>query len=129
MGSYIYFQHGNRLNMNDIKTIMKSNAAANSKIHRAQTNYAFSSIFGFSGGFLVGYPIGSALAGKDANWALAGIGAGLIAISIPFSTAYSRHTKSAVDIYNRNLQTTSFAPRSELRLGMTAYGPGLQWRF
>ena len=35
------------------------------------------------GGFLIGWPLGTALAGGDPNWTLAAIGAGCVAIAIP----------------------------------------------
>ncbi len=66
----------------------------------AKKNYDWGYGFGFAGGFLVGWPLGTAVFGGKPNWALAGIGAGLIGVSIPFSSAFNRHAKRAVRIFN-----------------------------
>ena len=41
-------------------------------------------VFGFSGGALIGWPLGTAIAGGDPVWYLAGIGAGLIGVGVLF---------------------------------------------
>lgn len=41
-------------------------------------------IFGFAGGALIGWPLGTAIAGGDPDWYLAGIGAGLAGVAIVF---------------------------------------------
>lgn len=46
--------------------------------------------FAYTGGALIGYTAGSAIAGNKANWAVAGIGAGLIGIAIPINIADKR---------------------------------------
>ena len=56
---------------------------------------------------MVGYPLGTAIAGGDTNWALAGIGAGLIGVSIPFSSATNKNARTAVELYNAEVETSS----------------------
>lgn len=41
-------------------------------------------IFGFSGGYLIGWPIGEAIGGGDPQWYLAGIGTGLVGVAFLF---------------------------------------------
>ena len=108
LGGYKYTQNGKQMKMNDLYRTMWSNQQAFGLIRKAKSNYTVASIFGGAGGFLVGWPIGTALGGGDANWTLAGIGLGLFAISIPFSLGVNENVKQAVEIYNSSLGSTSF---------------------
>ena len=101
---------------------------ARKEMEIAKTNHAAGTVFGFIGGFLVGWPLGTAIAGGDPNWALAGIGAGLIVISIPFSSAYTKHAKNAANLYNSG-QKHSGLNGPGLDIGMTSNGLGLRLVF
>ncbi|MBL7798144.1 MAG: hypothetical protein JNJ90_16750 [Saprospiraceae bacterium] len=94
----------------------------------ARSNNTAGTIFGAIGGFMVGWQLGSAIGGGDPNWSLAAVGAGVIVISIPFSTAYTRHAKNAVALYNGS-QRHSALDGPELHLGMTGNGMGLRLSF
>ena len=85
-------------------------------------------VLGSAGGFLVGWPAGTSLAGGDPNWTLAAIGAGLIVISIPFTLAYTKHAKNSVRIYNSGLSRSSFQSR-DFSIGLTSDGIGLKVTF
>jgi hypothetical protein len=91
----------------------------------AKSNYDVGFVFGFSGGCLVGWPVGTAVAGGKPNWTLAGIGAGFIVVSIPFSSAYTKHAKNAVKIYNNGLKQTGFN-NIDLNIGLTCNGIGVK---
>jgi len=78
---------------------------------------------------MVGWPVGTAIGGGDPNWAMAGIGAGLIVVTIPISQKFNKQAKQAVDIYNLGLQETSFWDKRELRFSMNGNGLGLTLRF
>jgi len=80
------------------------------------------------GGFLIGYPIGTAIAGGNANWTLAAVGAGLLVVAIPLISGYNKHAINAVNIYNRGLRS-SINPASSLNLRFTANGAGLRISF
>jgi len=60
---------------------------------------------------------------------MAGIGAGLIVVSIPISQSFNKKAKQAVDTYNGGLQTSSFWDKNELKLTMTGNGIGLTLNF
>lgn len=53
------------------------------------SNYNAAQVIGFAGGFLVGRPLGTALAGGDANRGLAAGGA-LILCSIPLTVSFKK---------------------------------------
>lgn len=78
---------------------------------------------------MVGWPLGSALAGAKPEWIMAGIGAGLIAVSIPITRKYNKQAKSAVDEYNGGLETSSIFNKTEVKMALTGNGIGLALRF
>lgn len=86
-------------------------------------------ILGMAGGAMVGWQLGAALAGGDANWTVAGIGAGLIVVTFPITKSYNKKVNQAVEIYNESYKKTSFWQRSELKLGFTGNGVALALRF
>jgi len=124
----VFQQNGKTLTPNKLLTITKSNQEAYSEMKIANNNYLTSMVFQFPGGFLIGYPIGTALAGGDPNWTLAAIGAGLVLVSIPFISAYNKHAKNAVSIYNKGLRYSSTV-RPDFKLGITYNGIGIRIGF
>ncbi|MFA6925167.1 MAG: hypothetical protein WC223_13060 [Bacteroidales bacterium] len=102
----VFKQKGKVLKPKDLLDIMELNYMATKEMKIAKNNYDVASVFGFAGGFLIGWPVGTMLGGGEPMWALAAIGGGLVAISIPFSISYSKHAKSAVKIYNSGLRQT-----------------------
>lgn len=129
-GGYKYTQNGNLMSMNDLVKTMESNQQAYDFIKKAQSNNTMATIFGGAGGFLVGWPVGTSIGGGDANWTLAGIGAGLIAIGIPFSASTNKNIKLAVELYNSSLNPTSFNQfKPELNVIADVNGVGLSINF
>jgi hypothetical protein len=96
----IYIYEGKKLKPKQMLAIMKPNPAAYNEMKRAKTNYDVGSVFGFAGGFLVGWSIGSLISTGEVDWRVAGAGAGLIGVSIPFSIGQAKHTKKAVRLFN-----------------------------
>jgi len=129
-GGYKYTQNGTLMKMEDLGKTMKSNKKAFDLIKKAQSNNTIASIFGGAGGFLVGWPIGTALGGGEANWTLAKVGAGLIAIAIPFTSGANKNTKQAVELYNSSLNSTSFYEfKPEFKVIAKGNGIGLSMNF
>ena len=128
-GGYHFYHGGKRLNMSQLVKTMEPNEQAYKEIKAAQSTYTLATIIGGAGGFMVGWPLGTAVAGGEPNWILAGIGAGLVVVSIPISQKYNRQAKSAVDSFNGGLKTSSFWDKTELRFAMTGNGIGLTFKF
>jgi len=128
-GGYQFYQGEKRLNMNQLVKTMEPNEQAYKLIKSAQSTKTIASIIGFAGGFMVGWPIGTAIGGGEPNWTIAGIGAGLIVISIPISQKFNKQAKQAVDTYNGLLQTSSYMNKRELKFCMTGHGVGLKLSF
>ena len=128
-GGYQYYQGGSLMNMNMLMDAMKGNELAYSQIKSAKSVYAMSFIFNYAGGFLVGWPLGTAIGDGEPNWTLAAIGAGLIAIGIPINQSFNRKARLAVDTYNNGIRTSSLWDDTELNLSMSENGIGFTLRF
>lgn len=129
-GGYKYTQNGNRMTMRDLVNTMKSDINASSLIKKAQTNNTIATVLGGAGGVLIGVPLGQSLGGGDANWTLAGIGAGLIIVAIPISSSANKKTKKAIELYNSSLNSTSsYEFNPEFKLIANEKGVGFSMSF
>lgn len=114
-GGYKYTQNGKTLTMGNLVSTMKTNPEAYRLIKKANTNQIVATIIGAAGGGLTGWPLGAAVGGGDPNWALAGIGAGLVAVSIPFATTSNKKAREAVEVYNSSLSSSyKFSPEFKI---------------
>lgn len=123
-----YLQGGKVLTPKQLLDITQPVPEAHAEMKVAKSNYNVATVLGFAGGFLIGWPLGTAIAGGDPEWVMAGIGAGLVGISIPLLSAYNKRSQKAVDIYNSTLQQTGYN-RMDLKLGVTCNGLGLRMTF
>jgi hypothetical protein len=128
---HLFYQGGKKLKMNQLVNTLQSNEEAFQQIKIAQSSYNTAAVFSFAGGFLIGWTIGSVLggSGEEPNLVLAGIGGGLMAISLPFQHKFKNEAKQAINIYNNGLQTTSFKDKRELKFLLTGNGVGLAFHF
>lgn len=123
-----FYQHGKRLTQRQVLDITKSNAEAWQEMKRSQSNGTVGSIFDYAGGFLIGWPLGEAIAGQSPNWGMLAFGAGLAGISIPFQIASVKHARAGADLYNNSLHSTS-KRKTELQMGIAKNGVGLKLKF
>lgn len=127
---YKFTKNGRTLSFKQLANEMEPNRAAYEALKPARTNSTIAAIVGGAGGFLVGWQLGAAIGGGEPNWVMAGVGAGLIGISIPITAKANRQAMEAVEIYNSSLGGT-FKPiyHPQLLIGSTANGFGLSLRF
>ena len=128
-GGYQFFKGKQALNMNQLAKSLKSNEKAYNQIKSALPTYTLALIIGSVGGAMVGWPLGAAVGGGDPNWTMAGIGAGLIVISIPLSESFNKKAKQAVDTYNGKVETTSIWDKRELKFSVNGNGVRLTMSF
>jgi hypothetical protein len=120
--------NGKVIMYNQVFALMNGNPEALSAMQRIKSNNFASSIFAYSGGFLIGYPLGQAIGGGKPQWELAGIGAGLVLLAIPFSVAAHNNARIAVRLYNAKvIQTASV--RTKIDIGLTNNGLGIRFSF
>ncbi|WP_445735079.1 hypothetical protein [Mariniflexile sp.] len=129
-GGYKYSQDGENLRMGKLVKIMKSNPQAFELIKKAQSNNTIAYIIGLTGGGLIGWQTGTNSAGGNANWTLAGVGAGLIAVGIPISLGVDKKKKQAVELYNSSLNSTTYNEfKPEFKIITNGKGIGLTMTF
>lgn len=124
----VFQQSGRNLTPNQLLNITKPNPEAHEEMKIANKNYIASLFFQIPGGFLIGYPIGTAVAGGKANWTLAAIGAGLVVVAIPLISGFNKHATNGVNIYNKGLKVSPMHS-SSMSLGFSTNGIGLRVKF
>lgn len=122
-----FTQNGKKLSMNQLIAITKVNPNASKEIQIAKENRDMSQLFGLPGGFLLGFSLGKAMVTGEANTLLIGLGGALMIASIPFSSAYSKHAKKGVKIYNEELNPT--IGKVDFKIGLSQYGIGMSMNF
>lgn len=128
-GGYQFYLREKKLNSKELKQALKPDVQASGALRSARFSATMASVFGYAGGFMIGWPLGTALAGGKPVWALAGAGAGLIAISVPFGISANKKARKAVDIYNTAHAPDALRNRNELRFTTTGNGAGLVLSF
>lgn len=128
-GGYKYSQNNQPLTVKQLGSALQANPEASKLFQQAKPNGTAATIFGVAGGFLVGWPVGTAIGGGKPSWELAGIGAGLIVVSIPFSSAFNKKTKEAVSIYNQGNKTSSVNWNPEFKLNLSMNQVGVAMKF
>jgi len=123
-----YTLNNENLTVDKMAVIMQNNALAMGYLKSAKGNSGFATVLGYAGGFLIGYPIGTAIGGGKPNWMLAAVGCGLIVIDIPIVSSANKKVRKAVNAYNHE-ETTSRIEKYDIRLGMNQNGMGLAFRF
>ncbi len=112
----IFQQDGKVLAPKQIMKITQSNPEAYEEMRKAKSNYNISQLFATVGGFLIGWPLGTAIGGGEPDWALAGVGASFVLISIPFGSTYTKHASKAVNLYNQKETVPPDNPNLKLHL-------------
>lgn len=124
---YKFYQKDARLNFNQLPYVMEENSEAFNLISHAKSNNTISSIISGAGGFLVGWQLVTAAIGGDPNWVLAGVGGGLIVISIPIFSKSYRQSIEAVKMYNEGLAMSNH--RLNFNIGASRNGIGIMIRY
>jgi hypothetical protein len=106
-GGVVYEMDSLTVSPKQVKMLLKQNPEAYAEFKVAKRKASISSILGFTGGLLIGLPLGEAIAGSNPEWIYAGGGALLLVGSIPFSISFRGHAMNAIDLYNSHLPTSS----------------------
>jgi hypothetical protein len=128
-GGYQYYQGYNRLGFSQMINLMQSNEQASNEIRAAQKNSSIASITGYVGGFMLGWPLGTAIGGGRPNWAMAGVGAGILAVGITLNQKSNKQTTNAIRIYNESITSESFLNNVQIDYLFTLNGVGFRMRF
>jgi hypothetical protein len=104
MGMAKYYSSDRKLAPAEVREYMKVNPEAYKMFNKSRTFNAMSLVFGVVGGFMVGYELGGALAGRDVNWGIMGPGLALTGVSIGFDIGSKSSGKKAVRIFNERFR-------------------------
>ena len=88
------------LSLKQVMEILHEKPRAFEEIKKAKANYNAAGVLGFTGGLLIVFPLGTAIAGGEPEWGLAAGGAALILASIPLNRIFKARALNALDIYN-----------------------------
>jgi hypothetical protein len=99
----IYLSH------RQVSEILSIDPQATQEFKLALKNYRVGGILGFTGAILLAIPVITAISGGEPEWAMAGGGAVLLGVSIPFSKGFKRHAQAALDGYNQRQEHQSRA--------------------
>lgn len=120
-----FLQDEKKLSPRQLLEITRYNPLAYEEMKRAKSNYSAATVMGAIGGFLVGWPLGTAIAGEKPNWTMAGIGACFVGVSIPLAVLYTKQAKNAVDMHNQKVRQIPYN-NYNLGIGITGNGFGLR---
>jgi hypothetical protein len=123
----VFKKNGQKLKPRDLLELTRSNPEAYQEMRIAKSNYDASQVLGYVGGFLVGWPLGTALGGGKPNWTLAAVGGGLLLISLPFSSEFSKHAMKSMSIYNNDIKQNSQSS-IKMKLGLSPTGIRLEMK-
>lgn len=124
-----YYHGENLISMKELVNILKVNEHAYKEIRSARTSQTIAMILSFTGGFMIGWPIGTSLAGGDPQWEIAAIGLGVVIVSIPINISHRKKAARAIDIYNSGLQISSEQNKGDLRMSLSTGSIGINFRF
>lgn len=129
MGSNLFYQGEKHLTINQVAKILEANPETFQLMKSAKQNNIWSYLLGVPGAAMFGWQLGAATAGGDADWVMAGVGVGLVGLSIPFMRKCTKQSQQAVDLYNQSIGTTGYCTKTELGLTFTSDGVGLALHF
>ena len=127
---YRFYQNGERLTWKELVTATESVDKANKLIKRAKSQRLLSSITTFTGGFLIGIPIGQKIADREPTWELAYVGGAIAAVGLHLSLRAFNNVNKGVDSYNLSVNSTAhYQFQPEFQIVANGNGLGLAIKF
>ena len=107
---YRFYKNGERLTWKELIEETQSVEKANELIKRARSQRTISSILGFTGGALIGIPLGQKSADREPSWEFAYVGGAVVLVGLHLSFRVFNNVNKGVDTYN-----IAVAPKSSYR--------------
>ena len=123
-----FYRQNRRITPGELVILTRNNPGALREMQMAKSNHEIGSLFAYSGGLAAGFALGQAIVKGKGSLTLAGIGAGLMLISLPFGSAYNRHAGKAVQLYNGEIKRTG-QRKTDFRLGLALNTASLKVSF
>ena len=114
ISNYLYYQNNDMISFNKVLQLTRSNPEAIKLMEKSNNMRTASYIFGGVGGFCLGFSLGYLIISEINKLGVerkisivlggAGVGIGLIAISIGFEAGASKKAREGVAIYNNSIK-------------------------
>lgn len=125
-----FFKGDTIISVNQVLYEMRSNESVYNLMKSAKKDFVIAQILGATGGILVGWQLGTAVAGGEPNWVMAGVGVGILAISIPISINFRNKARSAISEHNNLIVgSNKWGYKPVYKLGFMGNNLKLQIRF
>lgn len=126
--AFTYYQNGRQLKNNELLHLLDNNPEAKKELKKAHRNMMPARALSYTGGLILAYPISAHIGGGVPSWSMAGIGAGLLFLSLPFTGAVMKREHQAIYVYNGGLQYVS-KPKVNMEFGYEQKGATLKVSF
>lgn len=124
----IYKYDGEYLGRLQLRSVLKQDSAAFAMAQKGDGFYATQFILEFAGGFFWGYALSEFIIKHEVRTDFILIGAGLVALGIPFQLTWKRYAKKAALLFNANRLQTSYRS-AQVHFGLTSTGVGVRLSF
>lgn len=124
-GGYRFEQYGKTLTPKIMFHIMHADSEAHAYMQQARKNFSAGQAVGFLGIGLIGWPFIATAREGQANWAVAGIGAGVLLGTIPFNYWFHENALRAAKAYNSAISNELTGTGLKVQFGLTPHGIGL----
>jgi hypothetical protein len=128
-GGFKYSKGNEILSLKKINVLVKEDPKAYAYMKKAVVGSSIAQVFGGIGGGLIGYTLGTAAGGGDAEWSIALVGCGFIVVALPLAHSADKNVLKAVQTYNRGIKPISSINSYNLKLTATTSGIGLRLTF
>lgn len=116
-----YYYKDIPLTMTQLDQQLKKVPETEPEIKKAKGFFVSSIVFAGAGGYLIGYQLGTAAAGRDPKWEQAGYGVVSIVLGGYCAKQADKHYEKAVEIYNSYVESaanSSPAPAADSATGV-----------
>lgn len=128
--NYTYSLNGKNLNLNQLTAIIKTNPASVKYLNAAKLSDGISTVFLYSGSFLIGYGIGYSIAKHNLYLDLISLGSAILLVDIPITVATKENLRKSINIYNNTVKNQpTLSNNIKLNVGITQNGVGLILKF
>lgn len=121
---------GNNLTMAQLTAIIKTNPASIKYLNAAKLSDGISTVFVYSGSFLIGYGIGYSITKHNLYIDLIALGSAILLVDIPITIATKENLRKSINIYNNSVRNKPvLSDNLKLSVGITQNGVGLIVKF
>ena len=128
--NYKCLLHEKEMTLNQLTALIKTNPTSLKYLNAAKLSNNISTVFLYTGSFLVGYGLGYSIARNYFYVDIISLGIGIIIVDIPILFSVKENLQKSINYYNSSIiNKKSVSNDNKLNLGITQNGVGLVLRF